>query len=170
MLAYSPPTYLFSRAVDYPTDGLILYVEDVGGLELTSKQLTAAEPIIAQDGTRFLQFVGQDLTANSDLTITISAPTISVLTPTDYQSAFRWVGVALIVLALGFCFSYPMLRRRLPKWGAVSPEARELLLEIAKLDDDFEAGRITEEEYRRLRSQKKARAVELSRQLRKKDR
>ncbi|MFQ5988032.1 MAG: hypothetical protein ACE5H6_04195 [Dehalococcoidia bacterium] len=165
-LVYSPPSYLFSRAVDYPTNSLILYVEDVGDIELTSEQLTAAEPIIAQDGTRFLQFVGQDLTAGGDLTFTISVSTIAVSTPTDYQSAFRWVGVALIVLALGFCFSYPMLTRRLPKWGAVSPEARDLLLEIAELDDDFEGGRISEEEYRRLRSQKKARAVELSRPLR----
>ena len=166
-LAYSSSAYILSRAVDYPTDSLMLYVQDVDGLELTSGQLAAAEPVSAQDGTRFLQFVGEGLTADSDLTATISVPIISVSTPTDYQSAFTWAGVALVTIAFGFCLGYPVLRRRLARSGVTPSEREALLLEIAQLDDEFEEGRLSEEEYRGLRSQKKAQLIAMDQRWRK---
>jgi hypothetical protein len=40
-------------------------------------------------------------------------------------------------------------------------QERRLLDELARLDDDFEGGKVAEETYRRVRAQKKAQLVRL---------
>ena len=71
---------------------------------------------------------------------------------------------SLGVLAGGFGFSYLLRKRRLEQ---VTPEdsllqgRHKLLVDLARLDDDFESGEITEEVYRRLRAERKAQLVEL---------
>jgi peptidylprolyl isomerase len=54
-------------------------------------------------------------------------------------------------------------RRRRPRSTHVSPARRSegLLAEIARLDDDFERGKVAEAAYRKTRAQKKARLVRL---------
>ncbi len=47
---------------------------------------------------------------------------------------------------------------------------QRLLLELARLDDDFEAGKTPEENYRRLRQAKKAKLLKLTKETGKKDR
>jgi len=174
-LAYSPPAYLLSRVIDYYTDTLTLHAEDTGNLRLTIEQLRDTEPVVIEDGTHFLQFVGEDLAAGSGLTISISTspnptPSPSISSPRDYQSAFKWVGVAFATIAVGFCLGYPTYKRRLAGQGIALSEREALLQEMAQLDDDFEAGRLSAEEYNKLRSQKKARLIVIDQRWRKDER
>jgi len=183
-LPYSAPSYLLSRPVDYPTDIFVLYVQEVGGLKLESEQLTPSDPVSAENGTRFLQSTGKSLAAGSTLAVKFSvsdSPEPSASSPKsasrDYQSAFKWVGVALAIVGAGFCVGYPVVRRRSRRLGAVpsetpseSPtERRRILIEIARLDDDFEAGKLSEEEYQRLRAEKKAQLAAINESWRKDD-
>ncbi len=161
-VGYTPPTYTFSRIVDYPVDTFLLFVEDPAGIQVTSEQLTSEGSAVAEDGTILLQFSGQALDRDTILNIRISG-----LPMAGYQEAFKWAGFGLMGLAFSFFLGYAMLRRK-PQavtidQRASQSEVSELLLEIAELDDDFEAGRITEEEYGRLRSQKKAQLIVMDR-------
>jgi peptidylprolyl isomerase len=80
------------------------------------------------------------------------------------QAGLSWLllALALGVLAAGFAFFYLRGWRRLRRVRA-SPARRSerLLAEIARLDDDFEDGRIAKAAYRQARKQKKAQLVRL---------
>ena len=67
-------------------------------------------------------------------------------------------------MALGLLL-YPILRRRRAQAAPASSDANlrmELLQDIADLDDEFEAKKITEEEYRARRAELKSELLELS--------
>jgi len=136
--------------------------------------------VSAENGTRFLQSTGKSLAAGSTLAVKFSvsdSPEPSASSPKsasrDYQSAFKWVGVALAIVGAGFCVGYPVVRRRSRRLGAVPSESpterRRILIEIARLDDDFEAGKLSEEEYQRLRAEKKAQLAAINESWRKDD-
>lgn len=70
----------------------------------------------------------------------------------------------LIVLVSGFGFSYLLRRKRFQPVGpedSLDQRRQRLLVEIVQLDDDFEDGKISEEVYRRMRSERKVQLVEL---------
>ena len=82
----------------------------------------------------------------------------------------RWalLWVVLVVLAAGFSFAYLKRRGKLrlqlqpvSSGGGLEQRRQKLLVEIARLDDDFDGGRIEEEVYRRQRAVKKAQLVRL---------
>jgi hypothetical protein len=70
----------------------------------------------------------------------------------------------LVVLGTGFGLVYLIRRRRLQPVSSedgLEQQRQRLLVELAHLDDDFEAGKIPEKSYRRLRSARKTQLVEL---------
>jgi len=154
---YDSGTYTFSRNVNYPTTRYDLLFQG-SSIEVTSDQLAAEEPMDIE-GTQFNHLSGSDLAPGDVLVVQLSG-----LTETSNQWTVKWVALALVALTCGFGFIYLMRKKRLQP---VSPEDSfdqrrlRLLAELAQLDDDFEAGKIPEEVYRRLRAARKAQLVEL---------
>ena len=154
---YSSGAYTFSRRVNYPTANFDLLVQGEG-TKVASDQLTTEEPL-SIEGILFNHLSGKELAPGSTLVVHLSG-----LPQTSNQGAVKWVVLMLIVLGAGFGFFYLTRKGRLQP---VSPEGspdqirQRLLVEIAQLDDDFEAGKIREEVYHRLRTMRKAQLVEL---------
>ncbi len=155
---YSSGTYEFSKRVNYPTASFILIVQGEG-TKVTSDRLTVGEPVVDAEGIWFNYLSGQALASGDILDIHLS-----VLPETDNQNIVIWVTLALVVLGAGFGFSYLLRKKRLqpvsPE-GSLSQGRQRLLVELAQLDDDFEAGKIVEENYHRLRKVKKSQLAEL---------
>ncbi len=78
-----------------------------------------------------------------------------------------WVAAAMLVLALGSGFVYFTRKSKLqPVRVRPAQQKERLITELARLDDDFENGKIAEESYHRQRAEKKALLVRLMRQQR----
>ncbi|MBI4186549.1 MAG: hypothetical protein HY530_03460 [Chloroflexi bacterium] len=162
-VSYKSGTYSLSRSMSYPTLSYDVIVQgDATGV--VSDQMTAAEPVNIE-GTFFSRLSGKDLARGAAVNIRLSnlpdAPKEGAVLP--------WLVVALAVLGGGFAFVYRTKRRPQPARAVSRPgrARQELLVELAQLDDDFEGGKIQEDVYRRLRTEKKAQLVEQVRRSRK---
>ncbi|MEE8194110.1 MAG: hypothetical protein V3T73_01240, partial [Dehalococcoidales bacterium] len=137
-----------------------LLVQDVG-VRVTSDQMATSE-LLEFEGIRFNYLAGQGLAVGDVLVVNISD-----LPPSGDWGTAVWVALVLGLLTFGFGLSLFLRRKRLQP---VSPRERldqtrqSLLAELARLDDEFEAGKIPLESYRRLRQVKKGQLVELVKQ------
>ncbi|HID63464.1 MAG TPA: carboxypeptidase regulatory-like domain-containing protein [Anaerolineae bacterium] len=183
-LPYSPSGYDLVRDIPYPLKAVNVLVADVG-VDVTSDQLTL-EGSRGMQGQSYLNLSGQNLSKGERLTLHFSGSpsnaldsepveggeTVPVQTPqAGNQLTLRWAALGLAVLAVGFALGYPLLRRQ-PKVAAgkgvasdLERREQELLSALADLDDDFEAGQITEKVYKRERARKKAELAEIMRRL-----
>jgi len=78
----------------------------------------------------------------------------------------RLLGSFGIVLFCGFGLVYALRKRGLQPISSedsLDQRKRRLLVEFARLDDDYEYGRIPEDEYHRLRTERKAQLVDIIR-------
>ncbi len=154
---YSSGEYTFSRQVNYPMSSFNLFVQGEG-TEVTGDQLTVEESMVVED-IWYNHLSSQELALGDILDIHLSG-----LPQATNQTAIVLVVLAVVILGAATGFIY--LKRK-GSLQPVSPEdsldqkRQRLLVELAQLDDDFEAGKIQEESYRRLRSAKKTQLVEL---------
>ena len=154
---YNSGTHTFSRNVNYPTVNYEFLVQGEG-IMISSDQLTTGDPLNI-DGIQFNHFLGNNFAPGDAVVVKLSG-----LPETSSQGAVIWAALALIVLVAGSGFVYRLRKRRLqPASPEDSPNQvrQRLLVELAHLDDDFEAGKMPEESYRRLRAERKAQLVEL---------
>ena len=153
-VSHSSGEYTFSRRVDYPTDSYEVLVQGIG-VEVSSEQMETKEPLDIE-GTIFEYLSAEGLAPGDALTIRLSG-----LPRDDSQPVMLWVVAALLILGSGF--GYMMRRKNARPPGAASPgqQKQQLLADIARLDDDFEAGRIAEESYRQQRASKKGQLTKL---------
>ncbi|MDP2730624.1 MAG: carboxypeptidase-like regulatory domain-containing protein [Dehalococcoidales bacterium] len=154
-ISYKGAEYVFSGKVNYPTDDYHLIVQSPN-VQVAGARIAQAEPLTIE-GAQFNHFSGGNLAPGDMVTAQISG-----LPKSANQSTVLWVLLAMAALGSGFVFFY-LKRRREPQSVQVSYARVEenLLAEIARLDDDYEGGRIAESAYRRLRAQKKAQIVKL---------
>jgi hypothetical protein len=87
------------------------------------------------------------------------------------QTILLWMMLGLGALAILFVLAYPSLKPRLAgespsSRGQLMRERQRLLLTLARLDDAYEAGDLSETVYRRARARRKAELSELIRQIR----
>ena len=155
---YNSGAYTFSQGVNYPTTNFALLVQGED-IEVASDQLTVEEPMVVED-IWWNHLSGQELASGNILDIRLSG-----LPQATNQASIMWVVLAVVILGAASGFIY--LKRK----GRLQPVSHEddfaqrrqrLLVELAQLDDDFEAGKIQEESYHRLRSVKKAQLIELT--------
>ncbi len=150
-------TYTFSKNINYNIKNYDFLVQG-GGITVNSDRLTAGEPIDIE-GTPFTHLSGADFLPGDTLVAQISG-----LPETGSQGVLLWVFLALAVLGGAFVLNR-LLRGRRPQPVRVKDsheqKKQRLLVEIAQLDDDFENGKISEEVYRKLRTEKKARLIAL---------
>lgn len=156
--------YLLSQTLFSPVANYDLLVQDVDGSRVSSAQLTAQEPVQMGE-TRFTRLSARDLAAGTAISASLSGLGKSGSSVTTQQAA-----IVVVLLISAFGIGFLLLRRRrtpalanAPAGGGGRGEKESLLMEMAQLDDNFEAGKIPQERYRRLRAQKKARLAELLR-------
>ncbi|MGE5262839.1 MAG: hypothetical protein ACM3S0_05625 [Acidobacteriota bacterium] len=179
-LPFTPPTYNFNLKVPFDTDKFRILLADVGGT-IQSTQLTAPAPFPTQSGQKFMLSSMDNVKAGTvvsasfvNLPATVADQTPSTANPatspaaTSTNNNMQVVGGVVLgiaaVAALGL-LAYPILRRRRAQAAPASSDANlrmELLQDIADLDDEFEAKKITEEEYRARRAELKSELLELS--------
>ncbi|MDO8473089.1 MAG: hypothetical protein Q7T05_04650 [Dehalococcoidia bacterium] len=171
MIPYGGSTMTFTRKADYPVATFGLLVKDTG-VKVASVSLTSSGP---QDmgGTKFVMLNGTNVAKGADIDVSFSNLGGSSGGGSSGGSAFIWpIVAAVLALALVAAIAYPRLRKRnaaVPVTGNEAPsldvaglnDKKALLQELARLDDEFEAGRIKESDYRAQRSSAKSRLVEL---------
>jgi len=124
--------------------------------------LVLGEPLVTDEGET-TQFVGSGMERNTTLDIRLSGLGDSG------GGLFSWQGIVILVVAHVLGIGGLTYWRRRRKAGRVAvtagdkgiAERERLLEEIARLDDAFEKGDISEEDYSRERSRMKARLVEI---------
>ncbi len=155
-------SYSLPVTLHYPVDSLQLMVigEDV---DVICDQLLLGEPLVTEEGET-IQFLGSGLERDTTLDIRLSG------LEDGGGGLFSWQGIVILVAAhaagLG-ALTYWRRRRKARRVAVTAGDegiaGREKLLEeLARLDDAFERGDISEEDYSRERSQMKARLVEIT--------
>jgi hypothetical protein len=156
-LDYNSGVHNFSKKVNYPINSFNLLVQGEA-IQVSSDQLIREEPAVIEE-TFFNRISGSDFTPGNTLTAQLSG-----LPQTNNQGAAIWVVLTLIVLgaASGFVYLARKGKLQLVKAQVSFPQSRQkLLIDLAQLDDDFADGKIREEDYRRLRAEKKVQLVTL---------
>ncbi|MDE2840602.1 MAG: hypothetical protein OXM03_08240, partial [Chloroflexota bacterium] len=166
---------LIKRTV-YPTDNFAILALEEHNLRLQSDQLKVqATPI---GDRRYVVGSTDSLAARAEVRVRVEglpAPSLRVRLERLFErvrgaqaSVFVLLAVVLILPLL--YAAYRMrggLRRKAVAAPALAPEApdakEDLLLEMAQLDDDYAAGSLVEDDYRRLRAEKKQRLMGLHR-------
>lgn len=150
-------TYTFSKNINYNIKSYDFLVQG-GGITVNSDRLTAGEPIDIE-GILFTHLSGTDFLPGDTLVAELSG-----LPETGNQGVLLWVFLVLAVLGGAFGLNR-FFRGRRPQPVKVKDsheqKKQRLLVEIAQMDDDFENGKISEEVYRKLRTEKKAQLIAL---------
>ena len=158
-------TYNFSQKFHYPVYNYTLAVQDVGSVEASSDQLALGEPLSIGDAP-YINLSRTGLPADTLVTASLSGLPVA-----GSQTAVIWTTIGLAVAAGGFGAGYLLKKKKFRRSGMMQvdisntteDERQKLFLEIARLDDEFEAGKVSKEQYDMLRSEKKMRLVELMR-------
>ena len=158
--------YELVRPLGYDVGRVDLYVDEVG-VDVTCDQLTEGEAKTSGDGSSVaLYFTTRDFTSDA-LDVTIAGLNES----NALQNMLLWVVViSVLLLIFGLAVGYGIIRMRSKPSSSepvltdsLSLLKEKLLREIAELDDLFESGGIPEEEYEKLRAEKKAKLLDLMR-------
>jgi len=184
---YTGKTLSLNRPLHYATSSVNGLVLDAGD-KLTSDALTFAGQRAVQDQT-YLQYTGQNLKAGAILPLQLDdLDKMKFATPASpdasdspaaasppggdlSQTALLWLILALGGIAVVLGLAYPRLRPR-PQGGVAATsegegdpaqEQQRLLLTLARLDEAYQAGRLNEAVYRRVRARRKSELVEIMR-------
>lgn len=179
IVPFKPPTYQFSLKIPMDIGKVRVLLSDVNA-KIASTQLITPTLFPTQNGQTFLQTTADNVKAGTSVNATFSNLTgstggTSTTPPTGAAPATSTIpgvgdnvliggviiGVAAIA-AIGLLV-YPLMKRRAAQAAApTEAEQRlELLQELADLDDEFEAGKIAEAEYKKEREAIKADLREL---------
>ncbi len=156
-IEYGPKVHTFAWKVNYPIAKYDLLVQGMDSV-ISSDWLTPDQPMDIS-GVLFNHVYGDDFTLGDTVVFEISG-----LPEVDNQNIILWV--VLAVVALGFGFGFVLFRRN-KKVQPVRVESnleqqkQKLLVEIARLDDTFESGSMSQKAYKRMRAEKKAQLLSL---------
>jgi len=175
---FTSSKHLFSTVADYPITGnLDFFIRDTG-IKLETKQMVPVQPLQMGE-KKYFRLSTKGIPAKQMITIKIAGLPVG-------PEAYRGLILAIVGLIILVGFIYPFLRKRkvMPEEvsqvsvpSEVSSEEmvsspvileekkKELLKEIAELDDRFSEGEINEREYQKIRAQKKRNLVEICMQL-----
>lgn len=168
-VTYSGGKYNFRQKLHYPVTGFNLFVQGED-IKIVSDRLANMGPMDMGTGTYYIYLRGQDLESGETVSATLSGLPGSF----NQKLMIILVAAALTVMAVGAGVFYRRTRGKTraqpvrvegkPALSAAEGSdrrERKLLIELARLDDDFDAGRIQEEAYRAQRAAKKAQLVKL---------
>ncbi len=153
--------YTFNQAINYHTMNFDFLIQSEG-LEISSSQLETGEPMDIE-GITFTHLSGGNLSSDDTVEIQLSG-----LSGTSNQGAVIGGILALIITAGGFVSVYLLRRKKVQVAGveeSLAHQKQNLLVELVKLDDDFNSDKIAEGTYNKLRKDKKAQLVRLMQML-----
>lgn len=149
---------LFQKRFEFPTDLFNLLVEDAG-LTVEAQSMSPAPPADIQ-GVSYLRYDALNIAPGATISFAVSAPPAQG-TGKGTGAAFKWALAGVLAVALAAGLGYSLTRRPAP--ARVARDSRmDILVAIARLDEDFEAGRVPEASYRRSREKLMARLVRSS--------
>ncbi len=146
--------YVASRQIDVPILSYNFLVQGAG-INVASDQLQPGEPLTIENA-QFQHLAGANLGPGDTISVRIAG------LPQRAQSSLIWVFLALGVLIVGSGLVY-VRQRGEPAKAKISkvPAKERLLAELARLDDEYDAGRMPEDIYRERRKEKKAELMRL---------
>ena len=175
---FAPPTYEFNLPLPNDVARFGLYVADIGET-VQSQQLSPAPSPMGNvpNAPKLIAVAGDKFVAGTTIKATIDklpaaaaqpGQTPSAALPTALPVSPQTIGLVILGAAIVAAIAllvFPLLRRRAA--GAADEaededDARQdLMQEIADLDDAFEAGKISEAEYKEKRAARKAELAEM---------
>lgn len=171
---FTPPAYDFNLNLPFSTDKFGLYVLEVPDAKVESQQLKpVSNPMGNTPGApQFISMAGENLQAGTTVqaklsnlpTTTSSSGTAPTTAATDNTQTIGLVVLGFALVAAVALLAIPLVRRRQAAQmvaAELKNERLELLQDIADLDDEFEAGKLSEEEYKAERARLKAQLLEL---------
>lgn len=185
VVPYTPPKYQVRLTLVNDVAKLGLYLVDVGATMQSQQLTTAPNPMGDTPGApKLLALTGEKLAAGTTVQATMdklpAATTSPDKTATAAPALFggnTTIGIVVLALAAGAAvtvIAYLFLRRRHARAdeeeGEDEDEEEEeasddpranLLRQIAALDDEFDAGALTESEYKKQRAALKSQLTEL---------
>ncbi len=180
-LPYSTPSLRLLREINYDVANVNLLVADRGA-EVTSPQASLQGTRGTQD-TTYLNYVGSNLRAGQFLELNFARlprEGSSVSTAITNSSTALAIGLGAGTLLMAGLLIYSLvLRKPSPVLSTASgssvivsvgskdmvAQRRRLVAAIARLDDEYEAGKVEEEAYQRRRAKLKAQLLEIARQM-----
>lgn len=172
---FTPPTYDLNILLPYDTARVGIFMIDVGATIQSTQLLPTAAPMNSVQGApKFIAVAGEKFAAGTTIQAKFNnlpattpqsgsgtAPAVAI---TDNTQMIGLAVLGFAIVAAVILLALPMLRRRQAAHVVAEElknERMELLQDIADLDDDFEAGKITEDEYTQERAALKAKLLEL---------
>ncbi|MDA2919411.1 cytochrome c [Desulfobacterota bacterium AH_259_B03_O07] len=163
-LPYKSGSNVILKKVNYPTENFLLLVSDSGEKVMVDGLIGGNTVQIENEN--FFRWTGVDLTSGMDLKIVIRKPLAR-------EDLLKWVVLGVLVLILGSGIFYSTVVRKREsksvdvqtKVGELERERRNLVHEIALLDDRFEAKDLEEAEYKKERLEKKKRLIKMIQQI-----
>jgi len=149
-LACNSNTYSFPLKLNQKVSRYDILTSDPG-MKISGAGITQ-QPSLNISGTNYQDYSLSNLEAGASVTVQLSNLSGAAAQPASKVNYF-YLWFLLLIPAGAIAFF--LVRRLRPARVAVDSEREQLLAEIAQLDDDFEAGRIDETVYRRLRAEKK---------------
>jgi len=147
------------KSINYLTNSQLILVS-VNEYKVNLQGLEGGESVEMKNNQKFFKWSGNDLKKGHDIKIIISKPIFG----DDITKWLILLGVILIIIG---SISYSVLYKGKKEVSDFDLEdKREVLIkEIAELDDRFEAREIKEEEYKKLRDEKKSKLLEISNKI-----
>lgn len=169
--AYQTSSTSFAKNVIYPTKTFRILMP-VGGGQVDSPQLTR-QPLQTIGGKQYELLAANDLPPGAKIDLRFSSlPGVSPLADLAQPASLPWLAGALglAVLLLLAWYVRDRLRAAAPAAAGVDPndlivERRELLIALARLDDRFDEGKVSREDYQAQRDAYKAELREVIEQL-----
>jgi hypothetical protein len=155
---------MIEKRIIYPTGGFVLLVSDTG-VDIKVNGLGGSERVNINN-ERFIRWTGSGLEPGSEIKIELGQSVLS-------ENFLKWVafGVVLLLVGIGVLYSFrvkrssALLKDSTLKEENLAGEREKLIMEIAELDDKYEAGEIAEGEYRNIRLSKKKRLVSITERI-----
>lgn len=169
----------FKHRLAYPVTTLNVLASDIG-VEISSPQVTLRDRQ-GSAGQQYLNFIGQQIPAGQEIVLSLRNLPVggqSSAATSSFDPAIVIAALVVVVLGLAGGVGYPIWRSRRQAQVAgpaevdaeddvdeLEVERQRLLLAIARLDDEHDAGNLPDDVYTRERAQRKARLLEVTRRL-----
>ena len=173
-VAYETGSLSFTRNVIYPTKSLRVLLP-AGAASVSSPQLQP-QPDQTSGGKPYHLLLGANLQPGARLDLSFSGlPGVSPLAGLSQPGTLPYLAGVLGLAVLALLAWYVRDRRRLVLAGGPAPDPlerrelelqrRELLISLARLDDRYDAGGLSAEDYRSQRDVQKAELRELMQRI-----
>lgn len=164
MIPYESGKNTIENRINYPTGSFLLLLSDTGR-KVDVKGLGEGDVVLIKNQS-YLQWKGNDLRPGNVIKI-------SIFKPYTNEHILKWgaLGLIFVLIISGTIYAYVYKGKKniidineVQKFD-LDEERKKLIREIAELDDSFEANKIDEEIYLKIREGKKRLLIDLTKSM-----